>query len=229
MSKLTVIDSQWVLGDDPPTTWTDLDLSEFTKTDTNSLFTAAGSTLGAESTIVLDGSSHGRIGNGVPDGLFFTLQIDDFDRQKHWGITIRAVWSNTITGTWEMYIGMGNDSSPANDKGVYFSTQLDSSAAVGGNDYGSLPSTNESVTDARYLAGVINYRSDRQDGSHGQSATSDRSSRAGQNRTVNPGTAMSSDAQFLMIGFGNQNTTDSQTLTGLKVQYQLMAHYNLDT
>ena len=229
MSKLTVIDSQWVLADDPPTTWSDADLSQFTKTDSNGLFTSAGSTLGVESTIVLNGSVHGRIGNGTLDGLFFTLQLAEFDREKHWGVTIRAVWSNTLTGTWEMYLGMGNDSSPVADGGVYFSTQLDSSAAVGGNDYGAIPTTNQSVTDARYLAGVINYRSDRQDGSHGQSATSDRSSRAGQNRTVNPGTAMSDNEQFLMVGFGNQNTTDTQTLTGLKVQYQLLAHYDLDT
>lgn len=229
MSKLTVIDSQWVLADDPPTTWSDVDLSQFTKTDSNSLFTSAGSTLGTESTIVLNGSAHGRIGNGALDGLFFTLQLTDFDREKHWGVTIRAVWSNTITGTWEMYLGMGNDSSPVADGGVYFSTQLREAAGVGGNDYGAIPTQNQSVTDARYLAGVINYRSDRQDGSHGQSATSDRSSRAGQNRTVNPGTAMSDNDQFLMVGFGNQNTTDTQTLTGLKIQYQLLAHYDLDT
>ena len=229
MSKLTVIDSQWVLADDPPTTWSDVDLSQFTKTDSNSLFTSAGSTLGTESTIVLNGSVHGRIGNGTPDGLFFTLQLTDFDREKHWGITIRAVWSNTLTGTWEMYLGMGNDSSPANDGGVYIATQLDASTAVGGNDYGAVPSNNENVSDGRYLAGVINYRSDRQDGSNGQVANADRTDRGGQNRTVNPGTAMSDNNQFLMVGFGNQNTTDTQTLTGLKIQYQLLAHYDLDT
>ena len=41
--------------------------------------------------------------------------------------------------------------------------------------------------------------------------------------------AMSDNDQFLMVGFGNQNTTDTQTLTGLKIQYQLLAHYDLDT
>ena len=229
MSKLTLEGDQWVLSDDPLTTWTDVDLSQFTKTDDNGLFTSVGSTLGTESTIVLNGSVHGRIGNGALDGLFFTFQLTDFDREKHWGVTIRAVWSNTLDGTWEMYLGVGNDSSPVADGGVYTSTQLREAASVGGNDYGAIPTTNQNVTDARYLACVINYRSDRQDGSHGQSATSDRTSRAGQNRTVNPGTAMSDNDQFLMIGFGNQNTTDTQTLTGLKVQYQLLAHYGLDT
>ena len=229
MSKLTLEGDQWVLSDDPLTTWTDVDLSQFTKTDDNGLFTSVGSTLGTESTIVLNGSVHGRIGNGALDGLFFTFQLTDFDREKHWGVTIRAVWSNTLTGTWEMYLGMGNDSSPAADGGVYLSTQLDSSAAVGGNDYGAVPTNNQSVTDGRYLAGVINYRSDRQDGSNGQIANADRTSRGGQNRTVNPGTAMTDNDQFLMVGFGNQNTTDTQTLTGLKIQYQLLAHHGLDT
>ena len=73
MSKLTLEGDQWVLGDDPLTTWTDVDLSQFTKTDSNGLFTSVGSTLGVESTIVLNGSVHGRIGNGALDGLFFTL------------------------------------------------------------------------------------------------------------------------------------------------------------
>ena len=127
-----------------------------------------------------------------------------------------------------MYLGMGNDSSPANDKGIYFSTQLDSSAAAGGNDFGSTPNTQQSVTNARYLAGAVNYRSDRQDGSVGQIANEDRDDRGGQVRSTDPGSAMSSDAQFLMVGFGNQNTTDTQTLTGLKIQYQLLAHYGLD-
>ena len=234
MSKLTLGEGdQWVLSDDPLTTQTDVDLSQFTKTDDNGLFTEAGSTLGVESTIVLNGTVHGRIGNAsLPtalDGLFFTLQITDFDREKHWGIAIRAVWGNTLTGTWEMYLGMGNDSRPVPDGGVYFSAQLDISSAVGGNDYGAVPTSNESVTDARYLAGVINYRSDRQDGSNGQIANADRTDRGGQNRTVNPGTAMTGNDQFLMVGFGNQNTTDTQTLTGLKIQYQLLAHYDLDT
>ena len=209
--------------------WTDVDLSAATKTDGNSLHTTSGSTLAVESTIVLNGSNHGRIGNGTPDGLFFTIQLSDFDRTKHFGVAIRATWGNTLTGTWELYLGMGNDASPAADKGVYLSTQLASSSAVGGHDYGTLPNTNQSVTDARYLAGVICYRSDRQDGSVGQNANSDRTDRGGQNRTVDPGNAMASDVQHLMVGFGNQNTTDTQTLTGLKVQYQLLAHHGQDS
>jgi len=75
---------------------------------------------------------------------------------------------------------------------------------------------------------VICYRSDRQDGSVGQNANSDRTDRGGQNRSVDPGNAMTSDTQHLMVGFGNQNTTDTQTLTGLKVQYQLLAHHGQD-
>ena len=209
--------------------WTDVDLSAATKTDGNSLYTASGSTLAVESTIVLNGTNHGRIGNGTPDGLFFTIQLSDFDRTKHFGVAIRATWGNTLTGTWELYLGMGNDASPAADKGVYLSTQLDSSSAVGGHDYGTLPSNNQNVTDARYLAGVICYRSDRQDGSVGQNANSDRTDRGGQNRSVDPGNAMTSDVQHLMVGFGNQNTTDTQTLTGLKVQYQLLAHHGQDS
>jgi hypothetical protein len=124
---------------------------------------------------------------------------------------------------------MGNDSTPVSDGGVYLSTQLDSSAAVGGNDYGTLPSNNQVVTDARYLGGVINYRSDRQDGSVGQNADANRLARGGQNRSVDPGTPMTDNDQYLMVGFGNQNTTDTQTLTNLKVQYQLLTHYGLDT
>ena len=196
-------------------------------TDSEGLFTVAGSTLGTDSTIVLNGTVHGRIGSAV-DGLFFTVQLTDFDRAKHFGVAIRATWSNNITGTWEMYLGMGNDSAPVNDGGVYFSSQLDSTSSVGGGDYGTQPTTNQSTTDARYLGGMINYRSDRQDGSCGQSADATRTSRAGQNRSVDPGTAMTTNTQFLMVGFGNQNTTDTQTLTGLKVQFQLLAHYGLD-
>lgn len=205
--------------------WTDADLSQFTKTDTNGLYTAAGSTLAVESTLVLNGTAHGRIGNGAPDGLFFTKLLEAFDRTKHYAVAIRATWANTLTGTWELYLGMGNDSAPAADKGVYLSTQLDASSAVGGHDYGTLPTNNQSVTDARYLSGVICYRSDRQDGSVGMNANSDRTDRGGQNRTVDPGNAMSSDVQFVLVGIGNQNTTDTQTLSGLKVQYQLLAHH----
>ena len=111
---------------------------------------------------------------------------------------------------------------------MYAAAATATSAAAGGNDFGSTPSTQQSVTDARYLAGAVNYRSDRQDGSVGQIANEARDDRGGQVRSTDPGSAMSSDAQFLMEGFGNQNTTDTQTLTGLKIQYQLLAHYGLD-
>ena len=228
MASLSLVDGKWILAADT-VSWIDADLSQFTGTDSNGLFIGAGSSLGTVSTVALNGSSHGRIGNGAPDGLFFTLQLTDFDRTKHYGVAIRATWTNTLTGTWELYLGMGNDSVPQADGGVYLSSQLKETANVGGNDYGTLPTANQNVTDARFLAGVINYRSDRQDGSVGQSANSDRTERAGQNRSVDPGTAMSNDDQFLMVGFGNQNTTDTQTLTGLKVQYQLLTHYGLDT
>ena len=228
MGKLRLVDGQWRVADEPPNTWITADLSQFTKTDSSSLLTASGTTLGTESTLVLDGSNHGRIDSAM-DALFFTLQLNSFSRTTHYSVAIRAVWGNTLTGTWEMYLGMGNDSSPANDRGVYFSAQLDSSAAAGGNDFGSTPTTQQSVTDARYLAGAVNYKSDRQDGSVGQIANEARDDRGGQVRSTDPGTAMSSDAQFLVVGFGNQNTTDTQTLTGLKIQYQLLAHYGLDT
>jgi hypothetical protein len=228
MAKLSLVDGKWVLAADT-VSWVDADLTEFTGTDSNGLFNGAGSSLGIISTVALDGGNHGRIGSGAPDGLFFTLQLTDFDRTKHYGVAIRATWENTLTGTWEIYLGMGNDSAPVNDGGVYFSSQLKGTANVGGNDYGTLPTTNQSVTDARFLAGVINYRSDRQDGSCGQSANSGRTQRAGQNRSVDPGTAMSDDDQYLMVGFGNQNTTDTQVLTGLRVQYQLLTHYGIDT
>jgi len=227
MASLSLVDGKWVLAADT-VAWIDADLSEFTRSDTNGIYDAGSSTLGVTSTIALDGSVHGRIGSGVPDGLFFTLQLTDFDRTKHYAVAIRATWGNTLTGTWEMYLGMGNDSTPVADGGVYLSTQLDSSAAVGGNDYGTLPSNNQIVTDARYLGGVINYRSDRQDGSVGQNADANRLARGGQNRSVDPGTAMTDNDQYLMVGFGNQNTTDTQTLTNLKVQYQLLTHYGLD-
>jgi len=227
MASLSLVDGKWVLAADT-VAWIDADLSEFTRSDTNGIYDAGSSTLGVTSTIALDGSVHGRIGSGVPDGLFFTLQLTDFDRTKHYAVAIRATWGNTLTGTWEMYLGMGNDSTPVSDGGVYLSTQLDSSAAVGGNDYGTLPSNNQVVTDARYLGGVINYRSDRQDGSVGQNADADRLARGGQNRSVDPGTPMTDNDQYLMVGFGNQNTTDTQTLTNLKVQYQLLTHYGLD-
>ena len=228
MASLSLVDGIWVLAADT-VAWIDADLSEFTRSDTNGIYDAGSSTLGVTSTVALDGSVHGRIGSGVPDGLFFTLQLTDFDRTKHYAVAIRATWGNTLTGTWEMYLGMGNDSTPAADGGVYLSTQLDFSAAVGGNDYGTLPSNNQSVSDARYLGGVINYRSDRQDGSVGQNADANRLARGGQNRSVDPGTAMTDNDQYLMVGFGNQNTTDTQTLTNLKVQYQLLTHYGLDT
>lgn len=228
MASLSLVDGKWVLATDT-VSWIDADLSLFTGTDSNGLFIGAGSSLGTVSTVALNGSAHGRIGNGALDGLFFTLQLTDFDRTKHYGIAIRATWANTLTGTWEIYLGAGNDSVPVADGGVYFSSQLKDNANVGGNDYGTLPATNQSVTDARFLAGVINYRSDRQDGSVGQSANSDRTARAGQARSADPSVAMSNDDQFLMVGFGNQNTTDTQTLTGLKVQYQLLTHYGLDT
>ena len=212
--------------------WSTLDLSAATKTDANSLYTSSGSTLGTTSTIVLNGVNHGRIDSSM-DGLFFTIQLSDFDRTKHYGVAIRSTWSNSgLPGTWEMYLGMSNDAAPVDNGGVYFSTQMKTTANVGGNDFGQTPTTNQSVTDARYLAGMVNYRSDRQDGSAGQSANAARSSRAGQNRSVDPGTAMSADTQFLMVGFGNQsaraNGDYNTTLTGLQVQYQLLAHHGQD-
>ena len=228
MASLSLVDGKWVLAADT-VSWIDADLSEFTGNDSNGLFNGAGSSLGTVSTVALNGSAHGRIGNGIPDGLFFTLLLTDFDRTKHYAVAIRATWENTLDGTWEIYLGMGNDSAPVADGGVYLSSQLKDNAYVGGNDYGALPNNNQNITDARFLGGVINYRSDRQDGSVGQSANSDRTARAGQNRSVDPGTAMASDVQYLMVGFGNQNTTDTQTLTGLRVQYQLLTHYGLDT
>lgn len=216
----------------PASAWTDVDLSTATKYDDNSLYTAAGSTLGTESTIVLNGVNHGRI-DAAMDGLFFTLQLSSFDREKHFGVALRATWSNSLPGTWEMYIGVGNDADPVVDAGVYLSSQMKAlSASVGGNDYGQHPTNNQSVNDARYLGGMINYRSDRQDGSCGQSGNSGRTVRAGQNRSTDPGTAMTDNDQFLMIGFGNQSAkadgTYNGTLTGLKVQYQLLAHHGQD-
>lgn len=212
--------------------WTDADLSAFTKNDDNGLYTTSGSSLGTESTIVLDGTNHGRIDSSM-DGLFFTLQLSDFDREKHFGVAIRATWSTSLAGTWELYLGVGNDADPVSDGGVYLSSQLkSSSASVGGNDYGQTPTNNQSVNDARFLGGMINYRSDRQDGSCGQSANSGRTVRAGQNRSVDPGTAMTDNDQFLLVGIGNQSAkadgSYNGTLTGLKVQYQLLAHHGLD-
>jgi hypothetical protein len=211
--------------------WTDVNLGSATMNDAQSLYTSSGSSLGTISTIVLDGTNHGRM--DTMDGLFFTVELTDFDAAKHFGVAIRATWSNNLTGVWEMYLGVGNDSTPVSDGGVYLSTQLkDTGAGVGGNDYGTNPSNNQTVTDgARFLAGMINYRSDRQDGSCGQSANSDLSIRAGQNRSVDPGTALGS-SQYLLVGFGNQSAkadgTYNGTLTDLKVQFQLLAHYGLD-
>jgi len=211
--------------------WTDVNLGSATMNDAQSLYTSSGSSLGTVSTIVLDGTNHGRM--DTMDGLFFTVELTDFDAAKHFGVAIRATWSNNLTGVWEMYLGVGNDSAPASDGGVYLSTQLKATGAgVGGNDYGTNPSNNQTVTDgARFLGGMINYRSDRQDGSCGQSANSDLSIRAGQNRSVDPGTALGS-SQYLLVGFGNQSAkadgTYNGTLTDLKVQFQLLAHYGLD-
>jgi hypothetical protein len=212
--------------------WTDVNLGSATMTDARSLYTSSGSSLGTISTIVLNGVNHGRM--DTVDGLFFTVQLSDFDREKHFGVAIRASWGASMPGTWEMYLGVGNDSAPVSDGGVYLSTQLKSSSpSVGGNDYGQNPTNNQSVsTDARYLAGMINYRSDRQDGSCGQSANASRASRAGQNRSVDPGTAMTDNDQYLLVGFGNQSAkadgSYNGTLTDLKVQFQLLAHYGLD-
>ena len=211
--------------------WTDVNLSNATMTDAQSLFTSSGSTLSTVSTLVLDGTNHGRM--DTMDALFFTLQLTDFDRAKHFGVAVRAAWSNNLTGVWELYLGCGNSSTPASDDGVYISSQLKAiSAAVGGNDYGTNPSNNQTISDgARYLGGMINYRSDRQDGSCGQSANSDLSVRAGQNRSVDPGTAMTDNDQFLLVGIGNQSAkadgSYNGTLSDLKVQYQLLAHYGL--
>jgi hypothetical protein len=219
--------------------WTDVNLGSATMTDLDSagnprspgIFTSTGSSLSTVSTIVLNGTVHGRM--DTVDGLFFTIQLTDFDAAKHFGVAIRASWGASMPGTWEMYLGVGNDSAPVSDGGVYLSTQLKSSSpSVGGNDYGQNPTNNQSVSsDARYLAGMINYRSDRQDGSCGQSANATRASRAGQNRSVDPGTALGS-SQYLLVGFGNQSAradgTYNGTLTDLKVQFQLLAHYGLD-
>ena len=211
--------------------WTDVDLSQATMTDTQSLYTAQGSTLGVESTIVLNGVNHGRM--DTMDALYFTLQLNNFDREKHFGVAVRVKWGSDMPGNWEMYVGVGNDSVPADNGGVYLGTQLRAQgASVGGNDYGINPSFNQSINYARYLAGMINYRSDRQDGSCGQSANADRTLRAGQNRSVDPGTAMTDNNQFIMVGFGNQSARAdglyNGTLTGLKVQYQLLTHHGLD-
>ena len=229
MGKLKLVDGQWRVGDEPPNTWITADLSEFTKTDSNGILTAAGTTLGTESTIVLDGTKHGRIDADM-DALFFTLQLTSFSRTIHYAVAIRAVWDNTLTGgAWEMYLGMGNEAAPLAHRGVYLAAQLDISAATGGRSYGSSPSFQQSVTDGRYLAGAVNYRSDRQDGTLGQVANEARDDRGGQVRSDDPASAMLSDAQFLMVGFGNNTTTNNDTLTGLKIQYQLLAHYGLDT
>lgn len=220
-------------GSSPTSAWTDVDLSAATKNDDNSLYVSSGSTLGTESTIVLDGTNHGRM-DGSMDGLFFTLQLSDFDREKHFGVAIRATWSASLVGTWELYLGMSNDADPVVDGGVYMSTQLKSAGpAVGGNDFGQNPTNNQSVSsDVRYLAGMVNYRSDRQDGSCGQSANAARTSRAGQNRSVDPGTAMTDSTQYIMVGLGNQSAkadgSYNGTLTGLKVQYQILAHHGQD-
>ena len=211
--------------------WTDVNLSNATMTDAQSLFTSSGSTLSTVSTLVLDGTNHGRM--DTMDALIFTLQLTDFDRAKHFGVAVRAAWSNNLTGVWELYLGCRNSSTPASDDGVYISSQLKAiSAAVGGNDYGTNPSNNQTISDgARYLGGMINYRSDRQDGSCGQSANSDLSVRAGQNRSVDPGTAMTDNDQFLLVGIGNQSAQADGSYNGplsdLKVQYQLLAHYGL--
>ena len=205
--------------------WIDADLSDFTKTDTNGLLDVAGSSLGVESTLALNGTVHGRIGT-VVDGLFFTKQLTTFDRTKHYGLAIRSAWGNTLSGTWEIYFGASITEAPVADGGVYFGCQLDLSSAVFGNDFGATPTTNQSVIDARYMGGAINLRSDRLDGSIGQNANADRTLRGGQNRTVDPGTAMTDETPlYVMVGIGNQNTTNTDTLTELKVQYQLLAHH----
>jgi len=217
-------------GAAPTSAWTDADLSAFTKTDANGMYTASGSTLAVDSTIVLTASVHGRM--DTMDALFFTYQLTAFDITKHYGLAVRATWGVDLGGTFELYVGVGNDSAPLTDAGVYLSTQLKAtSASVGGNDYGQTPVTNQSVNNARYLAGAFNYRSDRQDGSVGQSANAARSVRAGQNRSVDPGTAMTdSTDQYILIGLGNQNASHSsvETLTGLQLQYQLLAHHGQD-
>ena len=76
---------------------------------------------------------------------------------------------------------------------------------------------------------MVLFPSHDQDGTLGQVANEARDNRGGQVRSDDPANAMSSDAQFLMVGFGNNTTTNNDTLTGLKIQYQLLAHYGLDT
>ena len=95
---------------------------------------------------------------------------DYFDLFKNNTDKLEALWLQLLD-----YVGVGNDSAPVTDAGVYLSTQMKAlSASVGGNDYGQTPTTNQSVNSARYLAGAFNYRSDRQDGSVGQSANARR-------------------------------------------------------
>jgi hypothetical protein len=203
--------------------WLVADLSTFAKTDANSIEGAATS-LGTTSTVDFN-NVHGSIDSSM-DALFYTGVLADFDRTKHWGVAIRATWSNTTAGNWQMYLGSGNDAVPAADKGCYFAAQLDSSAFVGANDYGAAPANGESVTGGRYLGGVVIFKSDRQGGSVSQIATSDRTSRGGITRTTTPANAMTTDAQYVMVGFGNASAAGAEALTGLQVEYQL--HHGQD-
>jgi hypothetical protein len=205
--------------------WLVADLSTFAKTDANSIEGAATS-LGTTSTVDFN-NVHGSIDSSM-DALFYTGVLADFDRTKHWGVAIRATWSNTTAGNWQMYLGSGNDAVPAADKGCYFAAQLDSSAFVGANDYGAAPANGESVTGGRYLGGVVIFKSDRQGGSVSQIATSDRTSRGGITRTTTPANAMTTDAQYVMVGFGNASAAGAEALTGLQVEYQLLAHHGQD-
>jgi hypothetical protein len=204
--------------------WTVADLSGFTKTDANGIEGAATS-LGTTSTVDFN-NIHGRI-DAAMDALFYTGVLADFDRTKHWGVALRATWSDTTAGNWEMYLGSGNDAVPAADKGCYFAAQLDSSAFAGANDYGAAPVNGESVTGGRYLGGVVIFKADRQGGSVSQIATSDRTSRGGITRGTSPANAMTTDAQYVMVGFGNSAAAGAEALTGLQVEYQLLAHHGL--
>ncbi len=202
--------------------WEELDLSLATKTDDSSL-EGAGTSLGTTSDIVL-AAGHGRI-DATMDGLFYALQIPDFDRSAHWGVAIRASWTNLPTvGGWELYLGMGNSAVPAADEGIYFGCQIDPTSFTFAGDYGSTPITGEDATSAQRLSGIVTYRSDRQQAALVQATNSTGTSRAGGERTTDPGTAMPNDDQFVLVGFGNNSSKAASSLDGLKVQYMLMPH-----
>lgn len=202
--------------------WEELDLSLATKTDDASLEDASTS-LGTTSTIQL-AAGHGRI-DATMDGLFYTIQIPDFDRNVHWGVALRASWTNLPTvGGWEMYLGVGNAAAPVADEGIYFGCQIDPTSFTFAGDYGASPITGEEASSAQRLAGIVTYRSDRQQAALVQATDDVGVSRAGGERTTDPGTAMPNDDQYVLVGFGNNTSKAASSLEGLKVQYMLMPH-----